>query len=79
MNVERIYSAYRDEAIAHQFTSEKYETFVAMPFKRLFSYNYERVLADVPRSQQLWQPTASWKQGSAVLQNRTSSEGAQRR
>src|SRR5439155_24537270 len=47
MNVERIYSAYRDEAIAHQFTSEKYETFVAMPFKRLFSYNYERVLADV--------------------------------
>lgn len=39
MNPERIYRQYRDDALAHQLTADKYSTFVAMPFSEHFSYH----------------------------------------
>jgi hypothetical protein len=38
VNPDRIYSQYRDEALAEQSTAIEYSTFVAMPFWNRFSY-----------------------------------------
>ena len=44
MNPEIIYSNFRDEALAHMFSAEQYETFVAMPFRNRFSYHPDIIL-----------------------------------
>lgn len=47
MNPHKIFQAVNDEALAKQISSEKYETFVAMPFRNQFSYNADQVFQDV--------------------------------
>jgi len=47
MNPEIIYSNFRDEALAHMFSAEQYETFVAMPFRDRFSYHPDIILNQV--------------------------------
>jgi len=47
MNPDRIYSQYRDDALAKQATATEYTTFVAMPFKDQFSYRSRQVYVDV--------------------------------
>jgi hypothetical protein len=47
MNPDRIYRQYRDDALARQFTAEKYTTFVAMPFRDQYSYHSREVFEKV--------------------------------
>ena len=47
MNPDRIYSQYRDDALAKQATASEYTTFVAMPFVDRFSYRSKEIYADV--------------------------------
>lgn len=47
MNPDRIYSQYRDDALAKQATASEYVTFVAMPFGDRFSYRSKEIYADV--------------------------------
>lgn len=47
MNPDRIYSQYRDDALADQITAETYSTFVAMPFKERFSYRSRQIYEEV--------------------------------
>jgi hypothetical protein len=47
MNPEIIYTNFRDEALAEMFSSEKYTTFVAMPFRERFSYHPSFILEHV--------------------------------
>ena len=49
MNPERIYRQYRDDALAHQITADKYSTFVAMPFGERFSYRSQQIYIEVIR------------------------------
>jgi hypothetical protein len=50
MNPDRIYSNYRDDALAQNVGSKDYTTFVAMPFTNSFSYRSQSILDDVIRS-----------------------------
>ena len=50
MNPERIYRQYRDDALAHQNTADKYSTFVAMPFSERFSYRSQQIYIEVIRA-----------------------------
>jgi hypothetical protein len=50
MNPDRIYSNYRDDALAQQIAEKEYRTFVAMPFTNSFSYRYQAVLDGVIRA-----------------------------
>jgi hypothetical protein len=47
MNPEIIYTNFRDDALAKIFSSERYETFVAMPFRERYSYQSENILKQV--------------------------------
>ena len=47
MNPDRIYSQYRDDALAEQITAEKYTTFAAMPFADRFSYRSTQIFESV--------------------------------
>lgn len=47
MNPESIYTRFRDEALAEMFTSDRYDTFVAMPFRQKFSYRPQEILEKV--------------------------------
>ena len=47
MNPDRIYSQYRDDALASQATAAEYSTFVAMPFRDRFSYRSKQVYSEV--------------------------------
>lgn len=47
MNPDRIYSNYRDDALAQQIAEKEYRTFVAMPFTNSFSYRFRAILDDV--------------------------------
>jgi hypothetical protein len=47
MNPDRIYSQYRDNALAHQITADHYLTFVAMPFSERFSYRSRQIYSEV--------------------------------
>ncbi len=47
MNPEIIYTNFRDEALATMFSSDKYSTFVAMPFRERFSYHPDIILEKV--------------------------------
>jgi hypothetical protein len=47
MNPDRIYRQYRDDALAEQAGSDRYSTFVAMPFEETFRYRSRSVLDDV--------------------------------
>jgi len=49
MNPEIIYTNYRDEALAEQFSAEAYSVFVAMPFADRFSYHPREILEQVIR------------------------------
>jgi hypothetical protein len=44
MNPDRIYSNFRDDALAQKVGVSEYTTFVAMPFTDSFSYRYKDVL-----------------------------------
>lgn len=50
MNPERIYRQYRDDALAHQITADRYSTFVAMPFGERFSYRSQQIYIEVIRT-----------------------------
>lgn len=43
MNVDHIYQLQRDEAFAKQFSADKYQTFVAMPFNNRGGYPEARI------------------------------------
>lgn len=47
MNPDRIYSQYRDDALADQIEAETYNSFVALPFEDSFRYKPRRVLDEV--------------------------------
>jgi hypothetical protein len=47
MNPDRVYRQYRDDSLAHQITTDKYSTFVAMPFRDHFSYRSRQIYNDV--------------------------------
>ena len=47
MNPDLVYSRYRDEALAQQFTAAEYTTFVAMPFVEKHSYRSRAVFDGV--------------------------------
>jgi hypothetical protein len=47
MNPDRIYSQYRDDALAKQATASEYATFVAMPFGDRFSYRSKEIYSNV--------------------------------
>jgi hypothetical protein len=47
MNPDRIYSQYRDDALAALVTAKEYSTFVAMPFGDRFSYRSREIYKDV--------------------------------
>lgn len=47
MNPDRIYSQYRDDALAMQATAKEYSTFIAMPFANRFSYNSQQIFKEV--------------------------------
>ncbi len=47
MNLDRIYSQYRDDALADQITAKAYSTFVAMPFSERFSYRSRQIYTEV--------------------------------
>jgi hypothetical protein len=47
MNPDRIYSQYRDDALAKQATAAEYNTFVAMPFGDRFSYRSREIYTEV--------------------------------
>jgi hypothetical protein len=47
MNPDRIYSQYRDDALATQATATEYSTFVAMPFANRFSYHSQQIYKEV--------------------------------
>jgi hypothetical protein len=50
MNPDRIYSQYRDDALARNVSAKDYTTFVAMPFTNSFSYRFQSILDDVIRA-----------------------------
>ncbi len=50
MNPDRIYSNYRDDALAENVGAKDYTTFVAMPFTNSFSYRFQSILDDVIRA-----------------------------
>ena len=50
MNPNRIYSQYRDDALADQIAAEAYSTFVAMPFKEHFSYRSRQIYNKVVKA-----------------------------
>lgn len=47
MNPEKIYTNYRNKALAKMFTANEYQTFVAMPFRKTFSYRPTEILSNV--------------------------------
>ena len=47
MNPDRIYSQYREDALAMQATAKEYSTFVAMPFANRFSYHSQQICKEV--------------------------------
>jgi hypothetical protein len=47
MNPDRVYSQYRDDALAMQVMADEYSTFVAMPFRESFSYRSLDVFKEV--------------------------------
>src|SRR5262249_16732741 len=47
MNPERIYTQYRDDALAKQANAKDYSIFVAMPFADQFSYRSKEIFARV--------------------------------
>ncbi len=47
MNPDRVYSQYRDDALAMQVMANEYSTFVAMPFRESFSYRSVEVFREV--------------------------------
>lgn len=47
MNPEIIYTNYRDEALAEQFSADAYISFVAMPLADHFSYHPKEILQKI--------------------------------
>lgn len=47
MNPDRIYSQYREDALAAQATAKEYSMFVAMPFANRFSYHSRQIYNEV--------------------------------
>lgn len=50
MNPDRIFSQYRDDALAKLVTAAEYSTFVAMPFEDRFSYRSREIYEQVIQS-----------------------------
>ncbi|MBU2625649.1 MAG: hypothetical protein KKG33_08815 [candidate division Zixibacteria bacterium] len=62
MNPQLVYASYFDEALVKRITSEKYQTFVAMPFKDQGYYRSETVLKIIESAFEELNSTASdWK------------------
>jgi len=47
MNPDRLYSQYREDALAKQVTSNEYTIFVAMPFQERYSYPSRKIFEEI--------------------------------